>query len=143
MGQGLRAAYPVFAEAFDAVCAGLDEHLDGSVATVIGGAGISALADGGSGERRGEHGLTRRCGRRRACSRSRWRCSGCLSRGASLPRWLAGHSIGELAAAHVAGVWSLADACKVVAARGRLMQALPRGGAMVAVEAERGRTSPR
>jgi mycoketide-CoA synthase len=129
MGLGLHAAFPVFAEAFDAVCAGLDEHLGGRVGAVIRGA-----AAGPAGGR--DAGLV---------DETVWAQAGLFAVEVALfrlleswgvrPAALAGHSIGELAAAHVAGVWSLADACTVVAARGRLMQALPRGGAMVAVEA--------
>ncbi len=128
MGRQLHQRFPAFADAFDEAAAALDAHLRLPLRGVMWGSDAESL--------QGTEFAQPALFALEIALAALWRSWGVT------PDVVLGHSVGEIAAARVAGVLSLDDASRIVAARGRLMAALPAGGVMVAVSAGEAEVAP-
>ncbi|MGE4050110.1 MAG: type I polyketide synthase [Piscinibacter sp.] len=124
MGRELYEAAPAFREAFDRCCDALDALLPQPLRPIVfGEPGTAGLLDETQYAQPAMFAIE-------VALATLWRSWGVE------PVAVMGHSFGEYAAACVAGAISIADGARMVAARGRLAQGLPRDGAMMVVEAD-------
>ncbi len=128
MGRQLYHRFAAFAAAFDAVVEAVDPHLRFPLRQVIWGRDQSLLQSTEFAQP--------------SLFAIQLAVAALLQSWGIAPDLLLGHSVGEVAAAHLAGVLSLSEAARLVALRGRLMAGLPAGGVMVAAAVGEAEVAP-